>query len=119
MKKFTHSVSAVICFILLPLISYGLAPEEAAKKVGEEITLEGAAVQVSVTGVGHVYLNFGEKFPKQIFSVYVRKDNVETIGLDFLKSLTGKPIAVKGKVTEHEGRPQIIVKKKEEIIEVT
>jgi hypothetical protein len=107
-------------FLLFTLIAASplaaLTPEDAAKHVGEEGTVEGLAAQVSEVG-GNVYINMGARFPQHTFTAFVGKEDVATVGLDYLKSLEGKTVSVVGKIGEHKGKPQIRVRKKEQIIE--
>lgn len=101
-------LSSVVC---LP----ALTPEEAARHLGSEGAVDGVAVQVSEAG-GNVFVNLGAKFPNHTFSAFVAKADVATVGLDYLKSLEGKPVSVVGRIADRKGKPQIQVTKKEQII---
>lgn len=92
-----------------------LTPEEAARHVGSEGAVDGVAVQVSEAG-GNVFVNLGAKFPNHTFSAFIAKADVATVGLDYLKSLEGRPVSIVGRIADRKGKPQIQVTKKEQII---
>ena len=92
-----------------------LTPEEAARHMGSEGAVDGVAVQVSEAN-GNMYVNLGAKFPNHTFSAFIAKADVATVGLDYLKSLEGKPVSVVGRIADRKGKPQIQVTKKEQII---
>jgi DNA/RNA endonuclease YhcR with UshA esterase domain len=74
-------------------------------------------VQVSQSS-GNVFVNLGAKFPDHTFTAFVVKEDVNTVGLDYLKSMQGKPVSVVGRITLMKGKPQIQVTKKDQIIAV-
>lgn len=92
-----------------------LTPEEAARHMGSEGAVDGVAVQVSEAG-GNVFVNLGAKFPNHTFSAFIAKADVATVGLDYLKSLEGRPVSIVGRIADRKGKPQIQVTKKEQII---
>lgn len=113
LTRITSVVILMCSIIALPMRA--VTPEEAAKKIGEEVSIEGTVAQVSVTAAGNVYLNFGGRHPNEVFCAYVRKDSTETVNLDFLRMLEGKAVVLTGKVAEHNGKPQIVITKKEQV----
>ena len=92
-----------------------LTPEEAAQHIGKEGAVDGIAVEVSEAN-GNVFVNLGAKFPDHHFTGFVSKDDVAAVGLDYLKSMAGKPVSIVGRITKVKGRPQIQITKKEQII---
>ena len=62
--------------LLLPIILLAttycqaapILPEEAKEHVGENVSVRGLVEQVSVSKKGHAFLNFGGRYPNQIFT---------------------------------------------------
>jgi hypothetical protein len=109
------AVCAAVMSVLAGQLS-ALTPEEAAQHIGKEGAVNGLAVQISQPDGGNVYVNVGAKFPDQTFSAFIAKTDVPTVGLDYLKSLEGKPVSVVGRIIQVRGKPQIQVVKKDQII---
>lgn len=86
-------------------------PEEAAKRVGEEIELHGSVFAVSWSngeaGKRTQYLNFGDAFPRQVFTVQFRPDLIP--GGRLLPSLAQREVRVKGMVEKGTHGPRIVV----------
>ena len=114
LRRFIRLLPAILgALAAVPL--FALTAEEAAEHIGKEGAVDGLAVQVSQAD-GNVYVNVGAKFPNQIFTAFVAQPDVAAIGLDYLKSLEGKPVSVVGRITKVRGKPQIQVTKKDQII---
>ena len=66
----------------------------------------------------NVYLNFGAPYPNQTFSadVLARKTpQLLSDGVQWLKDLQGKTIAVLGKIKLYKGKPDIVLNVREEL----
>ncbi|HEY3838275.1 MAG TPA: hypothetical protein VGL72_16965 [Bryobacteraceae bacterium] len=128
---------APILTLLLGVLSAGsllatdITPAEAAKHVGEKVTVKGTVVQAvyspGLAKVGQipnpknrsVYLNFGAKYPDHIFSVAVLAAKTPALlagGPAWLTELQGKEIAVTGTIELYEGKPEIVLTAKEDIV---
>lgn len=88
---------------------------EAAQHAGEEATVTGKVVSVTKSAKGTVYLNFGERFPKNTFSGVVYARDVETVG--DLKPFEGQVVAITGPIAlaPTDQKPQIVIKNAEQI----
>jgi DNA/RNA endonuclease YhcR with UshA esterase domain len=113
MRRFTFALLAMLGALAGPLAA--LTPEEASQHIGKEGAVDGIAVQVSQAD-GNVYVNLGAKYPDQLFTAFIAKANVPAVGLDYLKSLEGKPVSIVGRIVKMKGKPQIQVTKKDQII---
>jgi hypothetical protein len=102
-------------FAMLSCQLSALTPQEASQYIGKQGAVDGIAVQVS-QAKGHVFVNFGARYPNQVFTVFVDRTDVPAIGFDYLKSLEGRPVSVVGRITGTKGRAQIQVTKKDQII---
>src|SRR6187401_3593399 len=58
----------------------GYPDSEAAKHVGEEVAITGKVFGVSKSGKGTTYMNFGDKFPRHIFSGVVLARDESKVG---------------------------------------
>ena len=93
--------------LLLPIILLAttycqaapILPEEAKEHVGENVSVRGLVEQVSVSKKGHAFLNFGGRYPNQIFTGFVPAEHVSAVGGEkFLQSLADNPVTVSGKI---------------------
>ena len=85
---------------------------------------EGQLIRVcdSVTGV-HVstgksettFINFGEPFPRNSFSVVIFQKDAESFSYKPAEFLDGKNICITGKVKLYKGKPEIIVYNEKQI----
>jgi hypothetical protein len=105
--------SAILVMLVCQLRA--LTPDEAARYVGKQGAVNGIAVQVSQAG-GHVFVNFGAKYPDQVFTAFVARPDVPAVGWAYLKSLEGRPVSVVGRIGKSKGKPQIQVTKRDQII---
>ncbi|OAI57264.1 hypothetical protein AYO49_02440 [Verrucomicrobiaceae bacterium SCGC AG-212-N21] len=117
MRYLSSLIAATLVMLGCQAQLLALTPEEAAQHIGKEGAVNGLAVQVSQSS-GNVYVNVGAKFPNQSFTAFVAKEDVDKVGLDYLKSMEGKTVSVVGRITEVKGKPQIQVTKKDQIISV-
>lgn len=53
---------------------------------------------------GHIYLNFGDRFPNQTFSARVKSG----LELEQAKQYEGKTVSVEGKIELYNGKPEIV-----------
>lgn len=87
---------------------------EAGKHAGDEAVVTGKVASVSKSGKGTVYLNFGEKFPKQTFSGVVFAKDADTVG--DLSQFEGKTVALTGRIElSPDGKPQIVIKSADQV----
>ena len=85
---------------------------EAAKHVGEEVTVTGKVSGVRTIASGMTFLNFGARGEAGAFTAVARAgiSDAET-----LKAFEGKEVEVTGKVELYKGSPQIVLKSSEAI----
>ena len=87
-----------------------ILPEEAKNHISEDASVRGLVEQVSFSKKGHAFLNFGGRYPQQVFTGFVPAHSVATVGgQEFLKSLSGNPVTVTGKIELYKGRPEIVI----------
>jgi hypothetical protein len=77
--------------------------------------VRGLVEQVSFSPKGHVFLNFDGWYPRQVFTGFVRAQDVERLGgQDFLRSLADNPL-ISGKIEHCNGRPEIVITSRAQI----
>ncbi len=85
----------------------------------------GANKKVSVTGTvvagrksknGHLFINLDKNYPNQIFTVAIWKKNISNFDYNPLVKWEGKQITLKGKVSDFDGTPTMIIEKKNAVI---
>jgi hypothetical protein len=86
---------------------------EAGKHAGEEATITGKVVAVSKSGKGTIYLNFGDRFPRQVFSGVVLARDQEKVG--DVQAYEGKTVAITGRIELWEEKPQIVIRTPDQI----
>lgn len=82
---------------------------EAGKHVGEEATVTGRVVAVTKSAKGTTFLNFGDRFPQQIFSGVVFAGDAEKVG--DLSGFEGKVVSLTGRIElSRDQKPQIVIR---------
>jgi hypothetical protein len=79
--------------------------------------VRGLVEQESFSQKGNAFLNFGGRYPQQVFTGFVSAQNVAAVGGEkVLKSLTGNPVTVTGKIELYKGRPEIVISSPAQIV---
>ncbi len=83
----------------------------AKKQVGKgrEIKVMGTVVSTKLSSKGNVFLNLDKSFPNQVFTVSIFKDRLTNFTYEPHEHLKGKVIIVKGKVTNFNGTPSMVI----------
>jgi DNA/RNA endonuclease YhcR with UshA esterase domain len=100
------------------LLAEDITPDDAAKHVGEVVTVRGTVVQVFLSKGGNAYLNFGAAFPNQTFSADVLAKQTPQLlagGSDWLTVFEGKAVVVTGKIQMYKGKPEIVITAREDV----
>jgi len=90
-----------------------LRPEQAAAHVGEVATVCGAVVEASyLAGVQGrpTFLNFGARHPDQPFTAVIWGESRGRFDAAPERAYRGARICVAGRISEHEGVPQIEIR---------
>ena len=81
--------------------------DEINSNLGNKVQLSEKISQVSYSQNGNVYLNIGGKFPVNKLACVIFKRDVANFG--DLKRYENKLVKIKGKLSNYEGRVQIII----------
>lgn len=87
---------------------------EAAKHVGEEATVTGKVVNVSTSGKGTTFLNFGGRYPNETFGGVIFASKTEAVG--DVKQYEGKDVSITGRIEMSPSqKPQIVINTADQI----
>ena len=86
-------------------------------KSGKTISVQGTVVNARETKGGHLFFNLDKSYPNQIFSVIIWAKDIVNYSYNPLTEFMGNEIIVKGKVTDFDGIPTMIIEK-EDVVEV-
>ncbi len=99
-----------------PLDPVSLAPNhfntiQAARYMSknDEVVVCGTAVSSRTSRNGNILINLDKQFPNQIFTVFIRKENIPNFSYDPENFLKNKILEIKGKVVNLGGTPTIFV----------
>jgi len=88
-----------------------LAPEDAAKHVGEKATVCGtvaAAKYAAQTGGRPTFIDFGKPYPDTTFTALILGNDRPKFGTPE-KSVPGKEVCVTGEIRLYNGKPEILL----------
>ncbi|MCB0643846.1 MAG: DNA/RNA non-specific endonuclease, partial [Phaeodactylibacter sp.] len=100
----------------LPKAHFNTVQSRRFMGTGSEVTICGTVVSTKLSSKGNVFLNLDKKFPDQIFSITIWKDNVPNFSYEPHKELMSDKICVTGKVTNFNGTPTMNVELEEQIV---
>ena len=112
----TRFILLVLSLVSITSFAGSIAPEDAAKHIGEVATVVGKVDSVYVSKNSNAFLNMGGVYPKQAFTAFM---SIKTAEIDLIanaKQYEGKNIAVTGKIQLYKGKPEIVVTRKGQIV---
>jgi DNA/RNA endonuclease YhcR with UshA esterase domain len=107
-------VRTLLVGISLAMASLAAAAEvvvsdvEAKNHVGQHVAVKGLVTNVSTSGNGTVFLNFGPRFPNHTFTAVIFHDNTATFPKP--EQYQGKRVTVRGEVKLYHDKPEIILR---------
>ena len=99
MKRF------MLALLFMPCLAFSadyISIEEAASHKGEQRTVCGVVTQ-TVTQKGFTYVNFGGRYPNQVFHLFITKPH----NYKNLSSLNSKKVCAYGEITMYRNKPEI------------
>ena len=75
----------------------------------QEIHVCGTVVGARLSRAGNVLINLDKQFPNQVFTVFVKKEDIINFNYDLTEVLKNKVICVKGKVMNQGGTPTMYI----------
>lgn len=106
-------ILCAVCFseTLLAQTEIVVSPADAAKHVGEHVTVEGIVVNVFTSKNGNTFVNFGAAYPNQTFTAWIPSSSAAAN----VSNLDGEKIRVTGKIDLYKGKPEIRVMSQDQI----
>ena len=89
-----------------------LSPEEARNHVGEIATVRGKVYRVYASQKGDVFIDIGGRHPNAPFTAVCFQQKIPTA---FLQELNDQIISVRGKITEYQGKVEIVLENEKQI----
>ena len=115
---FTRFVERGLIPLLVLFQATTISPQDAAKSVGKQVTVEGVVVQVTHTAESNTtFLNLCAPFPKHCFNAVIFKSAQATFS--DAASSEGKKVRVSGVVKLYQGKPEIVLDKREQLNALT
>ena len=82
----------------------------------QEITATGTVVSGRASKSGNILLNLDKQFPNQVFTVFIKKENIPNFSYDILTHLRGKKVFVTGKISGMDGLPVMYVDYEKQVL---
>ncbi|MCI4671554.1 MAG: DNA/RNA non-specific endonuclease [Bacteroidia bacterium] len=101
----------------LPPKSYNTIQARLFAGTGEKVRVCGTVVSTKLTSKGHTFLNLDKKFPNQIFTVSIWRDNASNFSYAPHIELKDKQVCFEGKVTLSQGTPTMEIRH-EKVVEL-
>ncbi len=87
-------------------VAAAIPSNQASSHVGETAVVKGIVAQVSTSGSGITFLNFGQPHPNSEFTAVVKPGSGDFGDLSMFE---GKEVEVEGLIETHKGKPQIVL----------
>jgi DNA/RNA endonuclease YhcR with UshA esterase domain len=113
------SIIVVVILVLGCAQAEPLSPEEASKHVDENGTVCGlvASAHFADGSKGQpTFLNLGKAYPNQVFTAVIWGSDRSKFG-SLERSLDGKQVCVTGRIQLYRGKPEIVVRDKNQLSE--
>ncbi|HMJ46522.1 MAG TPA: DNA/RNA non-specific endonuclease, partial [Ferruginibacter sp.] len=81
----------------------------------EDIYVCGTVVGARLSRAGNVLLNLDKQFPNQVFTVFIKKEDIINFKYDIVETLKGEIICVKGRVIDLGGTPSLYIKNEKQL----
>ena len=85
------------------------------KRIGKKSIVCGNVVSTRLSRAGHLWLNVDKKFPNQIFSIFIRKEDLSNFSYTPQNYLESKDVCFEGKVEDLNGTATINVKREKQV----
>lgn len=102
--------SIFLLLIIAPISCVVAAPlpdSDAAKHIGEAVSLDCNAVNVYTSKAGNTFINCGAAYPNHVASVVIFSSSTAKVG--DVKQYEGKHIVVHGVLKSYRGKPEIVL----------
>src|SRR5438552_2328645 len=80
------------------------AVESACRRDGD---VTDTVANVFESKAGNIFLNFGARYPNQVFTAFIPKDSADQF--PNAKELDGRTVSITGKIVLYKGKPEIVL----------
>lgn len=109
-------VAHIVFFLMLcsgPALAETISPTDAASHRGQRVTVEGIVSEVFTSRRGDTFIDISGRYPNENFYGVIFSDSSAAIGN--IDGLTGKTVDVTGMIKLYRGKPEIIVRTRNQI----
>ncbi|MCB9235605.1 MAG: DNA/RNA non-specific endonuclease [Bacteroidia bacterium] len=99
----------------LPRNHFNTLQAKAYMDKNDAVFVCGKVVGGRTSRAGNILLNLDRAYPDQIFTVFIRKENIVNFSYDPEKELEGQVICVKGKVANMGGTPAMYIENEKQL----
>lgn len=102
----------MLLFILGLLIS-GQAHGSPIYQTGEEVEMceqPDQIVHLQHSSGSPYFLNYGDRWPYNYLTIVIWERDISNLEIDPYRYFQGKKFCMKGKITKHDGNPQLVIK---------
>ncbi|MDR3628041.1 MAG: hypothetical protein P4L45_14455 [Ignavibacteriaceae bacterium] len=107
MRRFALTIFFISILVCTAFTQTKISPARAKNNIGKEVIVSGKIDQVVKSGTGNYFFNMGGKFPHNKFTAVIFKSDAKKFGR--LNTYEGKEVEITGKITEYNGKPEIIL----------
>ena len=105
-------IASLLVLLTVAALALGQDPKtysasEASKHVGETATVTDRVAGVFESQKGNIFLNFGARYPNQLFTAFIPKDSADQF--PNAKELDGRTVSIMGKIVLYKGKPEIVL----------
>jgi len=104
-----------VCLFFALASAFGatVSVTEVGSHVGQTVTVEGAVSGVYTARSGVTFIDMGGPYPNNLFAAVIFSDDAARVG--DVSGLTGKTVDVSGTVKLYRGKPEIIVRSRDQL----
>jgi DNA/RNA endonuclease YhcR with UshA esterase domain len=107
--KRAATISLLLGLAASPALAASLTPEQAANHIGQTDTVCGTVASAHYAErSGTTFLNLGQPYPRQVFTVVIFRDARALFG-EPERTFAGKRLCIRGEIRSYHNQPEIIL----------
>jgi DNA/RNA endonuclease YhcR with UshA esterase domain len=107
-------VMVVFAFLITSANAGMIGASGAAAHIGQTATVEGTVSEVHTAQSGKAtFIDMDGNYPNEAFTAVIFAENMTSVG--DVSDLTGKKVDITGTIQSYRGRPEIIVRSRDQI----
>ena len=99
------ALAAALMLPAMPVLAATIAPDNAAKHVGETAIVEGVVADVHAAPNGMILLDLGGRYPDNKFTALIFPDHTAAFG--HISGYIGSRVQISGAIEMYHGKPEI------------